>query len=65
MIKPGLLGEHPSLAKENLDSGDLRFNADFRSVYATILDQWMKIDSAKVLGDSFPAANILNPAAVG
>ncbi|MCX5661560.1 MAG: DUF1501 domain-containing protein [Planctomycetota bacterium] len=59
MIRPGLLGEHPSLKADRLDKGDLVFNADFRSIYADVLDGWMKINSAKVLGQAFPRAQVL------
>jgi uncharacterized protein (DUF1501 family) len=57
MVRPGLLGEHPSLT--SLDDGDLKFNADFRSVYAAVLEDWMGAPAAKILGKSFPRANIV------
>ena len=47
-IKPGLLGTYPSLTE--LDHGDLIHTVDFRSVYADVLDNWLKLDSSKVLG---------------
>jgi uncharacterized protein (DUF1501 family) len=50
-LKGGLVGEHPSLTK--LHRGDLVHHTDFRSVYATLLDQWLKTPSAAVLGRSF------------
>ena len=47
--KPGLVGKHPSLS--DLDNeGDLKHHTDFRSVYASILDNWLRVDSAAVLG---------------
>jgi uncharacterized protein (DUF1501 family) len=52
-IKGGVYGDHPSLRQQDLDQGDLRFHTDFRSVYATILNNWLKADSAKILGGSF------------
>ncbi len=63
MVRPGLLGEHPSLAR--LDQGDLIYNVDFRSVYAAVLDHWLKADSTTVLGRRFRPANILSPKALG
>ena len=39
-VRPGLYGRQPSL--EQLDAGDLVFNVDFRSVYATILLRFNK-----------------------
>lgn len=50
-LKGGLLGKHPSLTK--LDRGDLVHHTDFRSVYATLLEQWLKTPSAPVLGRDF------------
>ena len=56
-VKPGLFGKYPSLTE--LDRGDLKFNTDFRSVYGTVLDQWLKAPSEKVLGRKFPALPIV------
>jgi uncharacterized protein (DUF1501 family) len=52
-IKAGLFGKYPSLT--DLDRGDLKFNTDFRSVYGTVLDRWLKAPSQVVLGRKFPA----------
>jgi uncharacterized protein (DUF1501 family) len=51
-VKPGLYGQHPSLTK--LHTGDLVHNVDFRSVYATVLDQWLRAPSETVLRRKFP-----------
>jgi uncharacterized protein (DUF1501 family) len=56
-VKAGLSGKHPSLT--DLDRGDLKFNTDFRSVYGTILDQWLKAPSQLVLGRKFPGLSIV------
>ncbi|MDP6059474.1 MAG: DUF1501 domain-containing protein, partial [Pirellulaceae bacterium] len=58
MIRPGLLGTHPSFSR--LDRGDLIHTVDFRSVYASVLDQWLKADSRNVLGRRFKPAAVLN-----
>ncbi len=50
-IKPGIYGEQPSLLK--LHDGDLIYNVDFRNIYATILDKWMKAPSETVLHKKF------------
>jgi uncharacterized protein (DUF1501 family) len=50
-IQGGLVGEYPSLDK--LGEGDLIYTTDFRSVYATLLDQWLACPSTKVLGQQF------------
>ncbi len=56
-ITPGLLGQHPSLT--DLDSGDLKYNTDFRSVYATILQNWLETPSKPILGSQFQTLPIL------
>jgi uncharacterized protein (DUF1501 family) len=53
----GLLNELPNL--EDLDQGDLKFNIDFRRVYATLLQNWLKADASKVLGTSFETLKFL------
>ena len=51
-VSGGLHGRRPSLT--DLDSGDLKFTTDFRSVYATVLNQWLSIEASSVLSRSFP-----------
>lgn len=50
-LKGGLHGKHPSLTE--LQRGDLVHHTDFRSVYATLLEKWLKTPSVPVLGRSF------------
>jgi uncharacterized protein (DUF1501 family) len=52
-VKAGLLGEYPSLAPGDLFQGDLKFKVDFRSVYASVLEQWLQTKSEPVLGRKF------------
>ena len=52
-VKGGLYGEYPSLEPEKLDSGDLHWNNDFRSTYATILEKWMGLDANPILGGTY------------
>ena len=52
-VEGGLYGEYPSLEPDKLDQGDLRWNNDFRSTYATLLEKWMGLDSKPILRDSF------------
>ena len=53
-VKGGLYGEYPSLKQEDLeDGGDLMHNVDFRSVYATILEKWLGLDSKPLVGGTF------------
>jgi uncharacterized protein (DUF1501 family) len=56
-VKAGLFGRYPSLT--DLDHGDLKFNTDFRSVYGTVLERWLKAPSETVLGRKFPTLGIL------
>jgi uncharacterized protein (DUF1501 family) len=53
----GLTGHTPSLS--DLDDGDLKMNVDMRAIYAAILDDWLGIDSASVLGGAFAKAKVL------
>jgi uncharacterized protein (DUF1501 family) len=50
-IEGGLYGEYPSLTK--LDDGQLKYNIDFRSIYATILDRWLQADSEHILAGRY------------
>jgi uncharacterized protein (DUF1501 family) len=56
-VKAGLFGQYPSLTA--LNAGDLAYNVDFRSVYATILDRWLRAPSREVLGRQFPLVNLV------
>lgn len=47
----GLLNELPNLT--DLDQGDLKFQIDFRRVYATLLEQWLGAKSSPLLGGEF------------
>jgi uncharacterized protein (DUF1501 family) len=52
-VKGGMYGEYPSLKSDALTLGNLKYNVDFRSAYASILDQWMKIESAPIVNGKF------------
>jgi uncharacterized protein (DUF1501 family) len=56
-VKEGIVGKHPSLT--DLDQGDLKYNLDFRSVYATVLQNWLETASKPILGDQFPLLKVL------
>jgi uncharacterized protein (DUF1501 family) len=59
-VKGGLYGEYPSLAPEKLLEGDLHYNNDFRGTYATLLEQWLGLDSKPIVGGSFEQLAILS-----
>jgi uncharacterized protein (DUF1501 family) len=44
---PGVVNDAPDLV--NLDAGDLRYQVDFRSIYATILHDWLGTDEKAIL----------------
>jgi uncharacterized protein (DUF1501 family) len=58
-LKAGLLGAEPSLAPADLKDGDIQYNTDFRSVYASILESWLHTASTPVLGRQFPTLPII------
>jgi uncharacterized protein (DUF1501 family) len=56
-IKAGVHSDYPSL--KDLDNGDLKHQVDFRSVYATVLENWLQTSSSPVLKQSFPKLNFI------
>jgi len=54
-------GFYNELAKlEDLDNnGDLKFEVDFRTIYATILNKWLNVDDEKILNHSFQKFNFI------
>ncbi|HLG54456.1 MAG TPA: DUF1501 domain-containing protein [Vicinamibacterales bacterium] len=59
MVRGGLHGTAASLAPghptlEN-NSGDVRYETDFRSVYARVLDTWLGVNSIPILNGDFRA----------
>lgn len=57
-VRGGLAGRRPDL--DRLDpNGDLRFTTDFRSVYATVLEDWFGADSKRILPRAFPTMDLL------
>jgi uncharacterized protein (DUF1501 family) len=49
--KKGLINELPDLS--DLDEGDLKYKVDFKDVYATILNKWLKADDVNILGRKY------------
>lgn len=59
-INPGLYGEQPSLDPQDLDPiGDMLHNVDFRSVYSTVLGNWLEVDPVPLIGEPWPLLPIL------
>ena len=67
LVRGGLYGTAPNLSMDPANptlennNGDVRFQTDFRAVYAKILDNWLGSDSVQVLGADYRsgAPNIL------
>jgi len=58
-VQAGLLGKYPGLAPQDLFQGDVKFNVDFRSVYAGVLEDWLKTKSAPILGKQFAPLRVV------
>jgi uncharacterized protein (DUF1501 family) len=56
-IKHGLLGAHPNLG--DLDADAPKPAIDFRALYRTVLERWLDVPSAAILGGDFPNLDIL------
>lgn len=56
LIKGGFYGSNPDLT--NLDRGDVKWQTDFRQVYASVIDRWMGGDSASIFGRKFDHVDI-------
>jgi uncharacterized protein (DUF1501 family) len=58
-VKGGMYGTYPSLRAEDLTQqregmfGNLRYSYDFRGLYSTIVDRWLGLDGAAVVGGQF------------
>mgnify|MGYP000394989959 CR=1 FL=1 len=59
-VKGGIYGEYPSLdVNEQEEGGNLKYNQDFRSVYTSILEDWMGLDAKPIVGGSFEKTKFL------
>ncbi|MEM8706525.1 MAG: S-layer homology domain-containing protein [Actinomycetota bacterium] len=58
-VRGGLHGVQPSLT--DLDErGDMKHDADFRSVFTTVLDDWLDADGGEILGSSYPGLDLFD-----
>ena len=56
-VRGGMYGVQPSL--RYLDSGgDMRHHLDFRSVYASVLEDWLSADAVGILGSNYERLNL-------
>ena len=47
----------PDLA--DLDEGDLKYNVDFKNVYATVLKKWLNADDESILLKKYDYLNFI------
>ncbi|WP_089936353.1 DUF1501 domain-containing protein [Candidatus Entotheonella palauensis] len=59
-VKGGQYSEYPSMKAEDLVQGDLNPNLDFRSVYTTLLEDWMKLDAKPIVNGQFEKPAFIN-----
>jgi uncharacterized protein (DUF1501 family) len=59
-LQGALYGSYPSMS--DLDVGDLKFTTDFRSVYSSVVSDWLGADPASVVGGAFPKVPIFGNA---
>ena len=64
-VKGGIYGQHPSLIDLDMAEGaggmggDLKMTTDFRSVYATMIKEWMGVDDTRsILKADFPTLGV-------
>jgi uncharacterized protein (DUF1501 family) len=52
-----VFNEAPNLT--NLDEGDMKYTVDFRTIYATLLRNWLKTDDVAILGRKFDTLSFI------
>ena len=52
-VDGGMYSEYPETRPEALQQGDLVPNQDFRGVYSTILEDWMKLEAPSIVNGHF------------
>ncbi len=58
-VKGGHYSTYPSLKPEDLQSGDLAPNYDFRGFYSTMVDKWLGLDPVPVVGGQFEQLDLV------
>lgn len=54
---PGFYNDAPNL--KDLEKGDLKYQIDFRSVYSTVLKNWLDSDPKAIIGSNHPTLDII------
>ena len=58
-VKGGQYNEYPSLREADLLEGDLHFNYDYRGLYATLVENWLGLDAALVVGGRYEMVGVV------
>ena len=58
LSKPGFFNSAPNL--NDLVAGDLGFEYDFRQVYASVLNNWLEVDSKQILKTDYQPLNLFS-----
>jgi uncharacterized protein (DUF1501 family) len=56
--KAGIFNDAPDLA--TLDNGDLKYQIDFREVYASLLDKWLEVNNDLILPKGFAGLDLIS-----
>ena len=56
-VKGELYGKHPSLT--DLEQDALKFQIDYRNLYATVLQSWLGLDARPVLGAAYEPIDVI------
>ena len=59
-VKGGHYGKIPDLVNGLDDGENLKYTTDFRSVYATVIDKWLQVDSKNILRKNFETFDIFD-----
>jgi uncharacterized protein (DUF1501 family) len=58
-VQGGQYGEYPSLKPEDQTQGDLAPTLDFRGLYATLLEDWLRVDAKPIVKGTFEKPDFL------
>jgi len=59
-VRGGQYGEYPSREAKDLTQGDLTPSLDFRGLYSTILEDWLRLDPVPIVKGNFEKPRFLS-----
>ena len=59
-VRGGQYGEYPSLKATDLNQGDLVPTLDFRGLYSTVLEDWLRLDPVPIVKGNFEKPKFLS-----